>query len=255
MIFLVVVLVLVLWIVVLGVIIGQTRLDPAQDAKILPELAETYRGEVRGTALHLRRPSLEVIFDRMWAGNVSFQAKPEGRFPGSLHVHSEGFTKLFGSEDIRIGDPEFDSLYVVRGHPSDFVRESLPADARALIRSLGRKGNLVLNVAPTLFQFRIQALESHTRAFLDGILGCGLQLAEMIPQVEGPAKIVILESSEQARETSCQVCGMPLLENLVTCVKCATLHHADSWEFNGRCTTFACGSIASRKAQVREKGA
>lgn len=40
---------------------------------------------------------------------------------------------------------------------------------------------------------------------------------------------------------SCQVCGQGLLSDVVSCLTCATPHHADCFDYTGRCSTYGCG--------------
>jgi hypothetical protein len=47
---------------------------------------------------------------------------------------------------------------------------------------------------------------------------------------------------EAVNDPVCQVCGARIpADNRVYCRRCRTPHHKDCWEFNGRCSTYACG--------------
>jgi hypothetical protein len=51
-------------------------------------------------------------------------------------------------------------------------------------------------------------------------------------------------------EVVCQICGSTIAADAkVVCRRCGTPHHEDCWEFNGRCSTYACGEkrFASKK--------
>ena len=44
----------------------------------------------------------------------------------------------------------------------------------------------------------------------------------------------------------CQICGDPMVSDLVVCYRCDTPHHRECWKFNGKCSTFACGHTRFR---------
>jgi hypothetical protein len=45
-----------------------------------------------------------------------------------------------------------------------------------------------------------------------------------------------------AGDARCEVCGTELSKGrVVRCARCRTPHHEECWEFNGACSTFACG--------------
>lgn len=51
-----------------------------------------------------------------------------------------------------------------------------------------------------------------------------------------------------AAEVTCPFCGAPIVgADAVACAACETLHHGDCWSSHGSCTTYACGSTASRE--------
>lgn len=47
----------------------------------------------------------------------------------------------------------------------------------------------------------------------------------------------------QAGVASCPVCRSEVREAARVCVRCATPHHAECFEFNGRCAIFGCASV------------
>ena len=42
----------------------------------------------------------------------------------------------------------------------------------------------------------------------------------------------------------CQVCGVEIRAAPKLCPRCETPHHADCWEYTGKCSTYACGETA-----------
>ena len=59
-----------------------------------------------------------------------------------------------------------------------------------------------------------------------------------------PDEFVLIEDDgEMHKELPiCVICGTAIEQKAVSCVNCDTVHHADCWEYNGACATFACGS-------------
>ena len=59
-----------------------------------------------------------------------------------------------------------------------------------------------------------------------------------------PDEFVLIEDGgpSSAELPICVICGTAIEEKAVSCNNCDTLHHADCWEYNGACATFACGS-------------
>ena len=53
-------------------------------------------------------------------------------------------------------------------------------------------------------------------------------------------RVSVVESAATATG-ECQICGASLEGSLVRCARCSTPHHADCWEYAGRCSTYGCG--------------
>ncbi len=87
----------------------------------------------------------------------------------------------------------------------------------------------VRNAVALFEQIVVQA--NHEVLFLEkGESGKG-EIKESVPRYHSVAN------------TTCGVCGQPIPnEQLVLCAKCQTPHHRDCWDFNGRCSTFGCGT-------------
>jgi hypothetical protein len=70
------------------------------------------------------------------------------------------------------------------------------------------------------------------------------QLALESARGESSTTIVVdgVNPSGAARGSKCQICGDELVEALISCAVCLTVHHRGCVEFAGRCSTYACGS-------------
>lgn len=50
------------------------------------------------------------------------------------------------------------------------------------------------------------------------------------------------------KEGHCQVCGESLTRNVVSCDRCATLHHQECWDYIRGCSTYACTRGGRRRS-------
>jgi hypothetical protein len=62
-----------------------------------------------------------------------------GSSPGSLHILEDGFgqsfLKIFGAQDLEIGNPAFDRDYVIKATPSGLARRLFSPDLLGRARS------------------------------------------------------------------------------------------------------------------------
>jgi hypothetical protein len=148
--------------------------------------------------------------------------------------------------DIRIGDPEFDPRYVVKSNDERFACEFLDGAARQTLEELRHllgndrllvsmnssrlmvRKESVIGSADDLAVFADLAGRLHDRIELFWQRATGIEiLDEPAPPADAP---------------KCQICGFEIApEHRVDCRRCSTPHHKDCWEFNGQCSTYACG--------------
>jgi len=55
-------------------------------------------------------------------------------------------------------------------------------------------------------------------------------------------EIRFIDDAQEAHAGECQVCGRTMSGDVVSCAQCRTPHHRDCWDYNRKCSTFACGS-------------
>ncbi len=170
-----------------------------------------------------------------------------GRSPGALKIHPEGFAfplaRLFGAQDLRIGDARFDALYVVKSNPESLVRAMFESGRReALIESVRAIGQYVGPVVDLSRERLLVALDEAVPS--DTILGRMVRTAEeftaAILEVE-TSRPVFWEEVLSSSEGRCPVCASPFGGRTTRCAKCATPHHRDCWDYAGGCSTYACG--------------
>ncbi len=170
----------------------------------------------------------------------------------SLQVSSAGLwhdlKNLVGWRDFQVGEADFDRRFDIAASEAGFARRVLGPEMRGVLRSLDIFGDFVWRVSRAGFLLRVRALPQSPRD-LDRALMAAFQLLEALPGLDDREKVRLGPATiSMGEDSSCQVCGTPLSRGaVVRCAKCSTPHHRDCWEFNGRCSTFACGETKTRR--------
>ncbi len=162
--------------------------------------------------------------------------------------YAEDDVKYLNVDDIRVGDPDFDPRYVVKSDSERFAKDFLDSRMRQGIedlRNLLGNDRILVSVNSSRLMVRkqsvIPALEDLT-VFAELSSAIYDRLALFWQRESG---IEILDDAappEGGTDPVCQVCGARIpAENRVHCRRCRTPHHKDCWEFNQRCSTYACG--------------
>ena len=160
--------------------------------------------------------------------------------------------KYLNVDDIRIGDATFDPRFVIKSNQTEFAMNFLDRGTRQAVedlRNLLRNDKILISLngsrllvrkhsilweysdltALTELSFRI-----YERILLFSQREDGIEILD-----EGPPSD---DSMEGGHDPVCQVCGFPIKKDgRIFCRRCRTPHHNDCWEFNGQCSTFACG--------------
>jgi hypothetical protein len=175
-----------------------------------------------------------------------------GLFPGTVHILEEGFAqsflKIFGAQDLIIGDAAFDKDYVVKATPDHLAaRIFAPGRRSDVVRTVRR-----LSVLPdSSIDVTPQELTVTTRQYLrdeTALLTLISAAQEFLVYVLGePATAgVVLGEVTSSGGGNCPVCGTGLRDRVVKCEGCRTPHHAECWAYMGRCSTYACRGVRSR---------
>lgn len=69
---------------------------------------------------------------------------------------------------------------------------------------------------------------------------CALADQFNLAAAEG-VEFVANQQPQLLEDARCGVCGENLACEIVICRRCHTPHHADCWQFTGRCSTYGCG--------------
>lgn len=175
--------------------------------------------------------------------------------PGTLHVLEVGlgqaFLKLFGAQDLRVGDAAFDEEYVVKATPATLVPQVFCPERRSdLIRTIRRlKGYL----DPT-FDLNRGVVTVTVREHLDedaSLLTLIQTASEFVGFVDPRSPEIQLGELILPPGGSCPVCGTGLGMPAVNCTSCGTPHHPECWQYMGRCSTYACTGVRGAPEGVR----
>jgi hypothetical protein len=183
--------------------------------------------------------STDILFDTRDLAVEAVQVAPAGLW--------HDLRGLFGRHDFQTGDAGFDPAFEVVTSREEFAARVLTEPIRNVLRKSLLFGRFFWRLSRAGFLFRARGWPA-SRADLDRWLMVAFQLLDALPGSDGRDRPSL--GPPQAAlppEATCQVCGMTLSRGVVvSCRRCATPHHKDCWEFNGRCSIFACGEIGTR---------
>jgi hypothetical protein len=169
-----------------------------------------------------------------------------GVSPGQLHILEDGFgqsfMKLFGAQDLNIGDPSFDADYVIKAMPESVASQVFRSDRRReAIRAVRR---IKSYIHPTV-DLDHQQLTVKVRQYLRNeadlleLIAAAREFAACAIVLPKPAGIVLGEV-RVSTGGDCPVCGTAMQQDVLRCESCRTPHHRECWEYMGRCSTYAC---------------
>lgn len=213
---------------------------------LAPRLALPERLEV-GPSLKFERrgfPAALTLHARARL-NVDVSFRLTGEETGWFSVSSLGVRRAFldqlGLKDYQVGDKEFDDRFELWGWDESLVRDRLKPAIRGLLIQIDMRWDFLMRLTPGQLSIRAR-VEPLDRFQLETLAGMAFQILDLL-DLRSPADFVLSKVQEILDdETRCPVCGTPLSRgSIVRCSKCRAAHHADCWQFNGLCATFACG--------------
>ena len=242
-------------IIILAVVVGGFKVYQTLERRGLDQAlnqAESNRlgatAQVEGALRRLRlvRETWEgeVVFHGMGVlGHTRLEAKLR-RPSATLSVRpqdAKSGPRLSGARDVEIGDPSFDPEYLITAKPESFAKEFLTDEIRHCIRELRRlgSGKVHLNLHGTRLHLQVGKLIRDPR-LLDWFLSLSEKITDAAAGPHAGTGLEILETAEDAGG-ECQICGSPMAERIVQCLKCGTLHHEECWKYYRLCSTFGCG--------------
>ncbi len=164
------------------------------------------------------------------------------RAPGLLRLRHEGFMgsvrKLFGGQDIQVGDAAFDGVFQVEATPESFARQALTREARTAL--LGWSPQVVFDVQRERILLRVGRYLPRDESFLGQFVADARTLLGAV-QSQGERATGVVITSMTTAGGDCPTCGVALDGPSPACAKCGARQHADCWQYMGMCATYACG--------------
>jgi hypothetical protein len=174
-----------------------------------------------------------------------------GASPGVLHILEEGFgqsfLKMFGAQDLEIGDRDFDSQYVIKATPAVLATRLFSPERRLEGMRIVRR---LRGYSSGTFDLDSQTVTLMVRQYLREesdlmtLITCAKDFASFVlgatPSVEVRRGEIVMEEVRVATGGECPVCGTAMTAGTVRCELCRTPHHAECWQYMGRCSTYAC---------------
>lgn len=203
-------------------------------AKAFPDGVVFRRHGIDGRVEFGRR-SWDVIFDTHGLAVEPLEVSPAGLW--------HDLRDVFGFKDVQLDDPDFDAAFHVQSPHRAFAESVLKPWLRKRLRDVALFGAFRWRLSRAGFLFRVSKRPASI-ADLDRWTTLAFDLLDVLPGADGKDRVTLSETRVKVdAESECGVCGASLAEGaLVRCEKCRTPHHADCWDFNGRCSIFACGS-------------
>lgn len=166
---------------------------------------------------------------------------------GSLHVLENGFgqafLKLFGAQDLNVGDAAFDRDYVVKATPESFAARIFSPERRAdvirTVRLLKGFADPTIDVTPQQLTVTVRRY-FRDEAPIATLISTAMEFLDHVLQEPAAAGIALGNLTADAGGR-CPVCGTELRGRTLTCDGCRTVHHDECWTYMGRCSTYGCG--------------
>src|ERR1043166_49380 len=165
----------------------------------------------------------------------------------TLRIVPEGLfawlQKMFGAQDIEMGERGFDQAFMVQGSSEGWVREVLDPETRRRIAALGSSGSYW------------GGNEVRIEAGLDGIvISCNRHMVSdrsklyffldhaiaIVRRIRTPsaAGILFFPTEDGAVRCECPVCATALDASARRCSSCRTPHHRECWDYFGGCAIY-----------------
>jgi hypothetical protein len=174
-----------------------------------------------------------------------------GASPGVLHILEQGFgqsfLKLFGAQDLEIGDREFDHDYVIKATPAVLATRLFSPDRRLDGMRIVRR---LRGYSRGTFDLDSQSVTVMVRQFLREesdvmtLITCAKDFAAFVLGAQASVEVrrgeIVMDEVRMAAGTDCPVCGTAMNSATVRCELCRTPHHTECWQYMGRCSTYAC---------------
>jgi len=218
-----------------------------------------WTSEFQGTALlvtriHGRRADVRLERDResgLRYTRVTVDLR--GKSPGTLKIAPPGWAsriaRMFGDQDILIGDRAFDDHFIIMANPESLAHRLFSVERRArmisAIRRIGRGWAPFVDLTREALHVGVVAEVQSDRQMQD-LLETARELVEAVFEA-GHTTGILWIGETKTEGGQCQVCGSEMTDRIVRCAKCGTPHHEECWRYAGECSTYACQETAYLK--------
>jgi hypothetical protein len=225
-------------------------------------LATEFRGiGLVVTEIHGRRADVRLERDReSGLRYTTVTVDLRGKSPGTLKIAPPGWAshiaRMFGDQDILIGDRAFDDHFIIMANPESLAHRLFSVERRArmisAIRRIGRGWAPFIDLTREALHVGVVA-ELHSDRQIQDLLETARELVEAILEAGHTTGILWIGETNEALG-QCLVCGSEMTEGIVHCAKCGTPHHEECWRYTGECSTYACQETAYLKDGRRVEG-
>lgn len=175
-----------------------------------------------------------------------------GRSPGAMRILQEGFgqsfLKMFGAQDIQVGDRDFDALYVVKATPESLAGAVFNPERRsrvvATVRSLRNFSDPTVDLTREKLAVQVRQYLIDEKSMMR-LVQCATEFLGYVTDAN-PSEGVQWIAQSAGPGGQCQVCGTEMKDGVVFCAKCRTPHHQECWAYMGSCSTYGCRETQHR---------
>lgn len=243
-------------VVLILLVTGQARASSRNET--YRELARRYQGRFEAggwfskARVHFRHQGVGVTIDVVSAGDEHQTTYTRASFKwhyqtARVEVYPAGIWlrlgTMLGRENLTLGDPLFDSCFLVKSDDPPAARSLLNPLVRLAIERLYQLlGNrdIYIQFAQGTLQIKKRSLISSLQP-LDEFVRRSIELYDQaVATFAVGIEFVANTEPPKADETACQICGDPIITDVVVCRSCRTPHHEDCWQYNGACSTYGC---------------
>ena len=249
---------LVVFIVMASIISGiGLGLGPHRQGRAYQLLTRRFGGVFQGGGI-FRRPCLRFPYGRTWititpssrrgrqSATQALVHWPDAKLDLKLESRSPMVTSPLGTTvpEVRVTDADFNSHYQISGPYADDVRRFLSDGVQWQIARLDQLlGNSGIRITVRHGRMVVEKPVSIRRAEdLEEFTQLALELFDqaMLTRSEGIEFLEHADDLQPIEDPICQICGEPILTDMIFCRRCRTPHHLDCWIYNGACSTYGC---------------
>jgi hypothetical protein len=168
-------------------------------------------------------------------------------FPESFWT---GANKFMGLEDHQIGNPVFDSTFVLQSASFEELVDLFQPNTQQLLLQLhAMSPRLNFTVQGSIIQLSVPAdpanvdeLSQFVATFYNlrsGMLQNVFSKMTHAQQVTAEQELKVVSLKQM--DATCMVCGSEVADYRVECKQCGTPHHKDCWGYFGGCSRYGCG--------------